>query len=95
MKNYMYKITCDYLSDADGNAPNVEPLVFDVALHENIFDIINKLQESGKVPAKDVATFGLGLKLMGEVILRNKDHKLCASLLPHLTEIMKEIKKKA
>ncbi len=95
MKNHIYKISCEYLNDADGNVPNLDPMIFEVSLHENIFEIINKLKENEKVPAQDVASFGLGLKLLGEVILRNPDHALCASLRPHLTEMMKEIKKKS
>ncbi len=94
MTNHTYKITCEYLRDADGKSPTVSPLSFEVQLHEDIFHIINMLQAKDKVPAKDAAAFGLGLKLFGEIVLRNKDTPLCATVKPHLTAIMKEIKQK-
>ncbi len=93
MKNHTYKVTCEYIVDAEGNTPHIAPMAFEATLHENIFEIIQKLQEKEKVPAEDAAAFGLGLKLFGEVIRKNQDNALCAALRPHLTEIMKEIKK--
>ena len=36
--------------------------------------------------------FAVGLKLMGEVMLENKEHPLFAELKPHFMEIMKAVK---
>ena len=38
--------------------------------------------------------FAVGLKLMGEVMLENKEHPLFAELKPHFMEMMKVIKGK-
>ncbi len=93
MTNHNYQITCASLDSVEGSDCQDKKITFDITLHEDVFNIIGKLQEKGKIPSNDAAAFGLGLKLFTEVILKNKDCDLCASLRPHLTQIMKEIKK--
>ncbi len=93
MKSHNYKITCEYIADDAGNSPNAEPLSFEIALHENIFEIIQKISEKEEMPTQDAPAFGLGLKLFGEVVRKNQDIALLNSLQPHLIEIMKIIKK--
>ncbi len=93
MQEHIYKITCDYVRDAAGNTPQITPLSFETTLHEDIFVIVEKLQEKNIIPTEDAAAFGLGLKLFAEVIRRHENTQLCANLRPHLIEIMKKVKK--
>ncbi len=94
MKNHLYRIRCEYLQDAEGNTPNQDALIFDAELHEDLFAIIERLQNQGNIASDNAAAFGMGLKLFAEVVLRHKNESPYSEILPHLSEIMKEVKGK-
>lgn len=70
------------------------PLTFDAPNYDNIFDIIGLMQEREGFTPEMAQRFAVGLKLMGEVMLENKDNPLFAELKPHFMEMMKVIKGK-
>lgn len=70
------------------------PLTFDAPNHDNIFDIIGLMQEREGFTPEMAQRFAVGLKLMGEVMMENKDNPLFAELKPHFMEMMKVIKGK-
>lgn len=94
MKQHQYRVTLEYLADADQQPVDVAPLRFDAPNHDDIFAIIRQLGPRTGLCADDVARFVVGLKLMGEVMLENKDEPLFAPLKPHFSALMKELKKR-
>ena len=46
MKQHQYKITIEHLADANGNLVNDPKLIFNAPNHDNIFDIVAKMQAS-------------------------------------------------
>ncbi len=94
MKQHQFRVTLEYLADKDGHATHAAPMVFDAPNHDNIFDIIDMVKQQEGFTDEMACRFVTGLKLMGEVMLENKDHPLFVQLKPHFMEMMKVIKNK-
>ncbi|MGX2949909.1 DUF3861 domain-containing protein [Ursidibacter sp. B-7004-1] len=94
MKQHQYRIRVEYLADAKGNVVECEPLVFNAPNHDDIFQIIDKISQREDFTPEMAQRFIVGLKLMGEVMLENKNHALFDQLKPHFLEMMKIIKGK-
>lgn len=94
MKQHQYRVTVDYLADADGRPVDVAPLQFDAPNHDDVFAIVGKMGERSELSPDDAARFVVGLKLMGEVMLENKDNPLFSALKPHFSAFMKELKQR-
>ena len=61
--------------------------------HDNIFEIITRLENRQLFDSKQDATeFGIGLKMFSEVILRHRHHPLFANFLPAFRAFMKTLK---
>jgi len=78
-------------------SPTDEPLHRRVELvfdnHDNLFDIIDKLQERNHFNDAGQSTeFAIGLKMFSEVMLRNKENPLFEELLPAFKDFMKKLK---
>lgn len=94
MKQHQYRVTLEYLADQNGNAVDAEPLVFDAPNHDEIFTLIDKVRERTGLPETQAQRFVVGLKLMGEVMLENKDDAFFIRLMPTFRELMQEVKRR-
>ena len=94
MKQHQFRFTLEHLSDKDGHSVAAEPLVFLAPNYDNIFDIVKMTEQREGFTFEMAQRFAVGLKLMGEVMLENKDNPLFAELKPHFMEIMKAVKRK-
>ncbi|AZR59003.1 DUF3861 domain-containing protein [Eikenella corrodens] len=94
MKQHQFRLTLEHLADKDGNPVAAEPLVFLAPNHDNIFDIVKLMEQREGFTPEMAQRFAVGLKLMGEVMMENKEHPLFVELKPHFTEMMKVIKGK-
>jgi uncharacterized protein YfkK (UPF0435 family) len=93
MKGHLYRISIEHLEDAKSNAVNADPLVFEARNHDDLFDIVRKIQGRNQFSQDEAAAFAIGLKLFSEVMLHNKDHALFREFLPQFGEFMKNLKK--
>lgn len=94
MSKHQYRLTLEYLSDAQGNVPDTPPVQFVFANHDNLFAIMERLSERDDFTPETAREFGLGLKLFSEVMLTDRDNPLFAELRPQFVEFMKKLKKK-
>ena len=94
MKQHQFRITVEHTAAADGNPVNQAPLQFSAPNHDNILQIVEATAKREGFTPETAARFPVGLKLMGEVMLENKENPLFAELKPHFMEIMKIIKNK-
>ena len=90
MKKHRYRITVERLAEEDEAAS--APLQFEVANHDEILAIIERIRSQGRFDPASAAAFGLGLKLFGETLLDNRDSPPFAALMPHFGEFMKTLK---
>jgi hypothetical protein len=92
MKKHQYRVTVEYLADADGQPVDAAPLQFAAPNHDDIFAIVARMRERSTLSGDDAARFVVGLKLMSEAMLENKDDPLFVALKPHFGEFMKTLK---
>ena len=93
MKGHLYRISVEHLEDAKGQAVHDQPLVFEARNHDELFDIVRKIQGRNQFSQDEAAAFAIGLKLFSEVMLHNKDHELFREFLPEFGDFMKKLKK--
>jgi len=94
MKQHKYRITVEHLADLDGNPPaSSTPLVFEVGNHDDINDIVRRVQARRDFDDTTSTAFAVGLKLFSEVMVENRQHALFTELFPHFAAFMKKLKK--
>lgn len=88
-----YKVTFEYLKNSKGEEVTAEPIVLSFQNHDNVYKIIDVLKEK-KFFQDDAQSeqFAIGLKLFGDVMMRNRDHELFQDLQPAFLEFMKKLK---
>ena len=92
MKGHLYKFTVEHLEDAKGNIIEDNPLTFEARNHDDIFKIIEIMKGKIALDETDATAFVVGLKLFGEVMLKNRDNDLFKAFKPHLNDFMKALK---
>lgn len=91
---HKYSVTVETVTDeSDMHACEPKKMIFEVETHDDIFDIVNRLRERTDIDPHYAESFGLGLKLFAEVLLKNKDNALFSPLLPHFKDFMSRLKK--
>jgi hypothetical protein len=89
---HKFRITVEHLADHHGNPGVRPPLTFKAGNHDNILDIVERIQARGQFSADEAAAFAVGLKLFGEVMLDHRKDPLFADLQPHFADFMKKLK---
>jgi len=92
-KTNKYRLTLQLLQQASGeNVPNKQlELTFDN--HDEIFSIIERLQNKDPFNNKlQAVEFALGLKLFSEVMIKNRKHRLFEELNTVFPTFMKKLK---
>tara|TARA_R110000868_G_scaffold322453_2_gene583396 strand:+ start:160 stop:456 length:297 start_codon:yes stop_codon:yes gene_type:complete len=91
-KNNKYQVTLQETELKDGTAPN-QSITFDIENHDNLMEIISISKDrSWFENNRQNIEFIVGLKLLGEVAIRNRKNPLFEEFLPALGELVKKIK---
>lgn len=90
-----YEVIFKYLKDNKGNAVDKEPITFAFQNHDDVFKIVDVLSEK-ELFAEESQTrqFAIGLKLFGDILMKNKNMELFSELQPAFVEFMKKLKGK-
>jgi len=92
MQNHKYRVSVSYIEDREGNPVEGRSLEFVVGNHDEILGIVERIRNTKQFEGDDAAAFAIGLKLFGEVMLKNKDNPLFSELRPQFVEFMKKLK---
>ena len=87
MKRHQYRITIEPIAPA---AP--PPLQFQVDAHDEILALVERSRQRGDFDADTAAAFIVGLKLLGEVMLKNRSHPLFEEFGPQFGQFMQRLK---
>jgi hypothetical protein len=68
-------------------------LRFDFLSHDDLMEIVAKLQQKQIFSEQQTQTFCVGLKLFSSVLLEHRNDPLFADFAPHFGEFMKKLKK--
>lgn len=90
-----YKLTLEYLKNNKGEEMQEKPIELLFQNHDNIYKILEVLQEKDLFgDNSQTIQFGIGLKLIGDIIMRNRDLELFKDMQPAFVEFMKKLKRK-
>jgi len=95
-RTHEYEVTFKYLKDNKGETVDQEPAAFTFQNHDNVFKIIDILTEKGLFKEKEqTLQFAIGLKLFGDILMKNRDMELFSDLQPAFVQFMKKLKGKS
>ena len=89
MRRHQYRITVEPIAT---DAPL--PLQFEVEAHDEILSLVERSRQRGDFDADTAAAFIVGLKLLGEVMLKNRNHPLFEEFGPQFGQFMQRLKGK-
>jgi uncharacterized protein DUF3861 len=96
MLAHRYRLTLEHLATRrEGETLHTEPLTFEFQNHDDIFEIVSRMQHQEGLSEGDRQELAVGLKLFSEVMLRNREHPLFRDLQPHFAAFMKALKERA
>ncbi|WP_262247173.1 DUF3861 domain-containing protein [Parapedobacter soli] len=94
-KAHEYEVIFKHLQNNKGELLDKQPITFPFQNHDDVFNIIQLLSEKGLLKDKSqVAQFALGLKLFGDVMMKNRDMDLFSEIQPAFVSFMKKLKGK-
>lgn len=93
MNGHLYRFTIDHLEDAKGVAIDDSSLTFETRNHDDLLKIVEAMKGKMELDEMDATAFAIGLKLFGEVMMKNRKNEIFKEFKPHLNNLMKEIKK--
>ena len=73
MSGHLLKFTVEHVEDSKWSIIQSSPLVFETRTHEDLFKIVEKMKAKMDFDEADATTFAVGLKLFGEVMMKNSD----------------------
>ena len=92
MKGHLYKFTIEHLEDNKGNPLDVTPVSFKTKNHDDIFKIIELMKNNVDLDDSDATALAVGIKLFGEVLLKNRSNALFKEFMPEVSKFMKQLK---
>lgn len=90
---HVYEISVQLVRDRDGHAPQ-EPraLRFEHVNHDDLFEIVARMRQSTGLEANAATTAAVGLKLLAEVMLREKRNPLFDALRSGMRDFIHGLK---
>ena len=86
-KNHSYRVTFE---EPDTSSR----LQFEFDNHDDVFAILERLSaRDDLVSPEEIPRLAVGTKLLGKVVMENRQHPLFAAFFPHFGELVKGLKK--
>ena len=93
MKQHTYEVTLKHIADAQGNPSTyTDILSFNSYNHDDIFNVLQVIQNSQMLDDEAAKSFTVGLKLFSEVMLEHKNLPLFKDFMLHFGQFMKALK---
>ena len=93
MKQHTYEVTLKHIADPQGNPSTyTDTLSFNTYNHDDIFKVLQVIQNRPMLDAEAAKSFAVGLKLFSEVMLEHKNFPLFKDFMPHFGQFMKTLK---
>lgn len=85
---FRYRVTVEALSPEQQD----KKLSFETENHDDLFIVADKISEKFDFGADNTKAFAIGMKLFGEIMLKNRTHPVFETLRPAFGEFMKALK---
>ncbi len=95
-REHRYRITLEHIATPRDDMALHPPLTFEDGNHDDVFRIVGLQRRSGRFGSDDeAAAFALGLKLLSEAVLRNRDDALLQQLKAPIGDFIRQLKASA
>ena len=95
-REHRYRITVEHIGTPREDQPLRGTLTFEDGNHDDLFRIVELQRGSGRFKTDDeAAAFAIGLKLLSEAVLRNRDDALLQQLKAPIGEFIRQLKAQA
>lgn len=92
-KSNKYRIRLEQVSLMKEDAKLSDPIIVEFDNHDDIFKIIEIMREKNLFEEKNHSIeFAIGIKMFGEVVLKNKNNPLFEEFFPAFGDFMKKLK---
>lgn len=88
---HRYRVTVQPIDRADV-ARNDNAIVFEVSNHDDLLEILARIENRRLLPEDEAAPFAIGLKLFTEVLIRHRREPLFAELGEAMARFMTRLK---
>lgn len=92
MKQHQYRISVEHVEDKQGQLVDHHVLSFTVGNHDDILEIVERIDSAQLFAGDDAVAFAVGIKLFSEVMLKHHDNPLFTDFRPHFMAFMKKLK---
>lgn len=94
-RQHHYRITLEHVAASTPEQPLYEPLTLDFTNHDDVFSIVQRVQNARFLPPNQAAELALGAKLLGNVLLANRNNPLFTELGQSFAEFVRKLKAQA
>lgn len=91
-RHYSYRITVTPMDALEEGAPLRPSFSFEATNHDDILALVERARASTGLPPDDAASMVVGLKLLGEVMLREKNNPLFDPLRGSMRDFIGNLK---
>lgn len=91
-RGYGYRVTVEPTSTPEAGAPVRPPLTFEATNHDDILAIVERVRTNAGLSSDDAASVAVGLKLLSEIMLRQKTNALFDPLRGGVREFIAGLK---
>jgi hypothetical protein len=91
-RQHHYRLTLEHLEASAPDQPLHEALQLDFTNHDDVFAIVQRVQAANFLPPEQAAELALGVKLLGNVLLANREHPLFMELGQSFKEFVQKLK---
>ena len=89
---HQYKLDLERIASPDLSDLPEDKLTLTFTNHDNLFEILEKIKARNLFDENTSTEFVIGLKLLGEVLIRNRDHPLFSEFKEAYGDFMKKLK---
>lgn len=92
MKAHRYRIRVEALSRPDDGRHDEDALSFEIANHDDVLAIVDRVRAAGTFDRNEAAALAVGLKLFAGVMLRHRHDPLFAEVQPTMRVFIGNLK---
>ena len=92
---HRYRVTVEPLAFGDETTTQVSDILrFEAASHDEVLGLTQRIRQRGDFDENGAAALIVGLKLLSEVVLRNRKRPMFEEFLPHFGQLIRHLKER-
>ncbi|ULJ76544.1 DUF3861 family protein [Rhizobium gallicum] len=88
-----YRVILQHIADSGEGSRQGRTLQFDIVSHDDIIDIADIVRTKAIVPDDEASVLAVGMKLLGQVVLKHRKELAFADFWPHFESFLRSVKR--